>query len=127
MNTMHDIYRFRKYQMAGYVLHHYNIIDRSRIDELGPMSLPIVEKYGGELIVASPVKTLAGSTSYANLVIYKFDSFEAALEFYHSPEMTELAKFRNQVIEGFATVIPGHLETEKVVKSGYFATSPVTA
>ncbi|KZL17370.1 hypothetical protein PsWM33_05301 [Pseudovibrio sp. WM33] len=29
--------------MAGYVLHHYNIIDRSRIEELGPRSLPIIE------------------------------------------------------------------------------------
>lgn len=107
-------------QLAGYVLHHYNIIDRSRIDELGPMSLPIVEQYGGELVIASPVKTLIGSTSYASMVVYKFDSFETALEFFHSPEMAELAKFREQVIEGFATVIPGHSETDGVVKSGYF-------
>ncbi|WP_122072090.1 DUF1330 domain-containing protein [Pseudophaeobacter sp. EL27] len=106
--------------MSGYVLFHYNIIDRSRIDELGPMSAPIVEKYQGELIVASPVKPVKGSTPYAGMVMYKFSSFETALEFYHSPEMTELAKFRNQVIEGFATVIPGHSETATVVDSGYF-------
>jgi uncharacterized protein (DUF1330 family) len=110
--------------MAGYVLYHYNIIDRSRIDELGPMSLPIVEKYGGELVVASPVKTLVGSTSCASMVIYKFESFEVALAFYNSPEMGELAAFRDQVIEGFATVIPGHSETESVIKSGYFTADP---
>jgi uncharacterized protein (DUF1330 family) len=110
--------------MAGYVLHHYNIIDRNRIAELGPKSLPIVEKYGGELIIASPVKTVIGSTSYASMVMYKFDSFEAALKFYHSPEMVELAKFRNQVIEGFATVLPSHSETESVVKLGYFKVQP---
>lgn len=109
--------------MAGYVLYHYNIIDRSRIDELGPMTLPIIEKYDGELIAASPVRTLVGSTAYTSMVIYKFESFEAALKFYHSPEMTELAKFRDQVIKGFATVIPGHSETEIVMKSGYFTTS----
>lgn len=107
--------------MSGYVLYHYNIIDRTRIDELGPMSDPIVEKYGGTLIVASPVKALKGATSYANMVIYEFDSFDAALTFYNAPEMAELAKFRNQVIEGFATVIPGHSETERVVKTGYFS------
>ncbi len=112
--------------MAGYVLYHYNIVDRSRVDELGPKSLPIVEKYGGELIVASPVKTLIGSTSYAGMVVYKFDSFEAALEFFHSPEMADLAKFRDQVIEGFATVIPGHSETDRVVKSGYFTNVSTT-
>ncbi|KZK98852.1 MULTISPECIES: DUF1330 domain-containing protein [unclassified Pseudovibrio] len=106
--------------MAGYVLHHYNIIDRSRIEELGPRSLPIIEKYGGELIVASPMKTLAGSTSYTNMVMYRFESFEAAVTFYNSEEMIELRKFSSQVIEGFATVVSGHSETESVVKSGYF-------
>ncbi|WP_444928416.1 DUF1330 domain-containing protein (plasmid) [Microbulbifer sp. SSSA002] len=106
--------------MAGYVLHHYNIIDRSRIEELGPRSLPILEKYGGELIVASPMKALADPTPYTNMVMYKFESFEAALTFYNSEEMVELRKFSSQVIEGFATVIPGHSETESVVKSGYF-------
>ncbi|SDR45515.1 DUF1330 domain-containing protein [Pseudovibrio sp. Tun.PSC04-5.I4] len=109
--------------MAGYVLHHYNIIDRSRIGELGPMSLPIVEKYKGELIVASPIKALSGSTSYENMVIYRFGSFEAALKFYHSSEMAELAEFRDQVVEGFSAVIPGHFETESVVKSNYFTTN----
>lgn len=110
--------------MAGYVLYHYNIIDRSRIDELGPLSLPIVEKYGGQLVIASPVKTLVGSTPYASMVMYEFFNFTKALEFYQSPEMAKLAEFRDQVIEGFATVIPGHSETGAVVKSGYFLKSP---
>ena len=93
--------------MAGYVLHHYNIIDRSRIDELGPLSLPIADKYGAEVMVSSPAKVLKGKTTYSNMVIYKLESFEAALEFYHSPEMAELAKFRDEI-------------TEKVMSSGYF-------
>ena len=106
--------------MAGYVLHHYNIIDRSRIDELGPLSLPIADKYGAEIMVASPIKALKGKTTYSNMVIYELESFEAALEFYHSPEMKELAKFRDEIIDGFAMVLPGHTETEKVISSGYF-------
>ncbi len=106
--------------MAGYVLHHYNVIDRSRIDELGPLSLPIADKYGAEVMISSPVKALKGKTSYSGMVVYKLKSFEAALEFYHSPEMTELAKFRDEIIEGFAMVLPGHSETERVINSGYF-------
>ena len=87
---------------------------------LGPRSLHIVEKYNGQLIVASPVKALIGSRSHTSMVIYRFDHFEEALEFYHSSEMTELAEFRDQVIEGFAMVISGHSETESVVKSDFF-------
>ena len=106
--------------MAGYVLHHYNIIDRSRVGELGPMSLPILEKYDAELVISSPIKPLKGTTAYSNMVVYKFESFTAALEFYHSSEMAEFAIIRDQIIDGFATVIPGHSETEDVINSGYF-------
>ncbi|PJI86009.1 uncharacterized protein (DUF1330 family) [Yoonia maricola] len=111
--------------MAGYVLHHYNIIDKSRVDELGPLSLAIAEKFGAQVIVASPAKVLKGKTAYSSLVIYQLDSFERALEFYHSPEMVEFSKFRDQIIDGFAMVLPGHSETAEVVKSGYFKEAPV--
>ncbi len=106
--------------MAGYVLHYYNIIDRSRVDELGPLSLPIVEKYGGEAMVGSPVKVLKGKTTYSSMVIYKFESFESALEFYHSPENADLSEFRDQAIDGISMVLPGHTETKTVIGSGYF-------
>ena len=99
------------------MLHHYSIIDRSRINELDPMSLSIVEKYNGELIGANPVKTLIGTRSHTSMVINRFDHSEEIIEFYHSSQMTELAKFKDQVIEGFATVISGHSETVSVAKS----------
>ncbi len=70
--------------MAGYVLHYYNIRDRSRVDELGPLSLTLLEKYGGEVMVGSPVKAPNGTAAYSSMVIYKFAIFAAALEFYHS-------------------------------------------
>lgn len=108
--------------MSGFVIHHYNIIDRSRVDELGPLTLPIAEKYGAEVIVGSPVKVLQGKGStYSHMVIYQLESFEAALRFYHCEELQQLAGLRNQIIEGFSAVVPGHSETEAVVKSGYFS------
>ncbi len=106
--------------MAGYILHYYNIIDRSRIDELGPLSLPNVEKYGGVVMVGSPVKTLEGKSAYSSMVIYKFDSFEAALECYNSPVSAEFAEVRSQSIDGISMVLPGHEETQSVIDSGYF-------
>jgi uncharacterized protein (DUF1330 family) len=41
--------------MSCYIIYHYNIFDEERIKLLGPLSLPIVEKFGGELVVASSV------------------------------------------------------------------------
>ncbi|MBL4797534.1 MAG: DUF1330 domain-containing protein [Oleispira sp.] len=95
--------------MSGYILYHYNIIDRERINELGPLSLPIIEKYGGELIIASTVTRLEGSP-YTHMVVYKFSSKEKAQTFYDSEENRKLSKLRNKVTEGFVIIVPeyGH-------------------
>lgn len=106
--------------MSGFVIFHYNIIDRSRVDELGPLSMAIVEKHGAEILVASPVKPQEGTT-YSHMIIYRLESFDAALKFYHCDEMKELAKLRNQIIQGISMILPGHTETDAVVKSGYFS------
>jgi uncharacterized protein (DUF1330 family) len=89
--------------MSGYIIYHYNIVDRERINELGPLSLPIIEKYDGDLVVASAVTRLEGSP-YTHMVVYKFDSKEKALAFYESKESRELAKLRNKVTEGFVVI-----------------------
>lgn len=91
--------------MSGYIIYHYNIIDQTRIDELGPSSLPILEKYSGELVVGSGVRVLEGS-SYTNIVIYKFKSLDAAKAFYESAEAQELSKLRNEITEGFVVFVP---------------------
>lgn len=95
--------------MSGYIIYHYNVVDKERINELGPLSLPIIEKYDGELIVASTVTRLEGS-SYTHMVVYKFDSMEKAQTFYESEESRELSKLRHKVTEGFVVVVPeyGH-------------------
>lgn len=106
--------------MAGYVIFHYNITDRSRIDELTALSLPIDEKYGAEVIVGSPVKALEGTT-LTHMVILKFDTFEMATTYYHCAENKQLSILRNKITEGWAAVVPGDSETRKVVDSGYFS------
>lgn len=105
--------------MAGYVMFHYKILDRSRINELTEISLSINAKYGAEVIVGSPVKAVEGTTM-AHMVILKFASFEAAETYYHSPEHIELSKLRNEITEGWAAIVPGDSETQKIVDSGYF-------
>ena len=91
--------------MSGYIIYHYNITDIERIDQLGPLSLPIIEKYAGELVVASGVRVLEGSP-YTNMVIYKFQSMEAAKAFYESEESKELSKLRNEITEGVVICVP---------------------
>lgn len=91
--------------MSGYIIFHYNILDVERIDQLGPLSLPILEKYSGEIVVASAVRVLEGSP-YTNMVIYKFKNLETAKQFYESKEAKELSKLRAEIIEGIAVFVP---------------------
>lgn len=91
--------------MSGYIIYNYNVIDKERINELGPLSLPIIKKYGGELLVASTVTSLEGSP-YSHMVVYKFGSKERAQAFYDSEESRELSKLRNKVTEGSVVIVP---------------------
>lgn len=90
--------------MSAYIIYSYNVVDKKRINELGPLSLPIVKKYGGELIVASLVTSLEGSP-YSHMVVYKFGSMGAAQAFYESEESRELSKLRNEVTEGTVVIV----------------------
>ena len=49
--------------MGSYIIFHHNILDGARINELGPRSLPGLDKHGGELMAASHVTPLEGSLS----------------------------------------------------------------
>lgn len=105
--------------MSGYVIYHYNITDRSQIDELTRQSLPVNEKYGAEVLIGSPVKAVEGDT-HSHIVVLKFDSFESAQTYHHSPENQSLSKLRNRITKGWAAIVPGDCETQAVVDSGYF-------
>ena len=86
--------------MSYYIIYHYNILDNERIDLLGPLSRPIIEKHGGELVIANYVDCLEGSSPYSHMVVYKFKSKEVAKTFYESEESRELSKLRNEITEG---------------------------
>ena len=105
--------------MTAYVIYHYKITDRSGIDDLTKLSIPINDKYNAKVIVGSPVKTLEGDTM-SHMVILEFSNFEKAMTFYYSDEHKELSLLRNRITEGWSTIVPGDSETQKLVDSGYF-------
>lgn len=97
--------------MSGYIVCHYNILDRSRIDELGPLSLPIVEKYGGEICIASPVTRLEESP-YSHMVVYRFPDAASARAYYESEENQKFVKLRREITDGMVVFAPGYESTE---------------
>ena len=94
--------------MGGYIIYHYNILDHERINELGPLSLPILKKYSGKIVAGSGVRVLEG-TPYTNMVIYRFKSMDAAREFYESSEAKQLSRLRNEITEGIVVFVPEYV------------------
>lgn len=109
--------------MTAYVIYHYNITDRSKIDDLAEQSLSVNEKFGAKVLVGSAVKALEGETM-SHIVILEFISFKAAQEYYYSDEHKELSVLRNKISDGWVTIVPGDSETQKLVDSGYFECKP---
>ena len=105
--------------MSAYVVFNYTITDRSQIDELTKRSAPINEKYGAEVIVGSPVKTIEGK-ALPNMVIYKFENFELAKNWYYAEDRKEINLLRKAITEGWATIVPGVEETQELIETGYF-------
>lgn len=97
--------------MSCYIIYHYNILDKEKINLLGPRSMPIVEKFGGELVIANSVTCLEGSSPYRHIVVYKFKSKELAKSFYECEESRELSKLRNKITEGFAVLMPHYCDS----------------
>ena len=91
--------------MSAYLIFQYRILDRSRIDELGPLVEPLMEKYNGEIAIADYIIAVEGTT-YTHMVAYKFDSKQTALNFYNSKEHLEISKLRTKITEGTVMLVP---------------------
>jgi len=93
--------------VSGYIIFHYNILDAIRIEELGPRSLPILHRCGGELVIGSYVTPLEG-TPFTHMVVYKFPSQKSAMNYYESGEIQALSTLRREITAGFAVYVPAY-------------------
>lgn len=80
--------------MPAYYLISYDIIDMNEYKNYGPKVLPLLAKYGAE-VLASDMEGIAmeGTPRNMNAVI-KFPSKETALQCYHDPEYQPMKAIR---------------------------------
>lgn len=98
--------------MSVYIVINYKILDRNKINELTERVIPIDKKYGAEVIVGSPVKTVEGN-ALPNMVIYKFNTFEAAKDWYFwssrtSSHLLQYVVFLNKMVMQCGTCVTDH-------------------
>lgn len=79
----------------AYVLVQADITHPERYDDYAKVAPDIVAKYGGRYLARGGRSlTLEGPPARSRVVVLEFPSFDAAQQFYHSPEYTEARKLR---------------------------------
>lgn len=80
--------------MAAYIIVTYDIDDAEAYAAYVPGVLPTLAKHGVEILVAGyDVKRLEGEPRQVNVVL-KFESEEAAMNWYNDPEYAPFKKIR---------------------------------
>lgn len=91
--------------MAVYYINSYDIIDPELFKTYGPKLLPILRKYGAE-ILASDTAGIAveGNPRLMNAVV-KFPSEEVAMQCYNDPEYQPVKAIRQQATANCTMVL----------------------
>ena len=95
-------------ERPAYVLTEVTIHDRIAYQEYEAEFMPIVERYGGELIAVTDDPTvLEGLWSEMRVVLIRFETRQDALDWYDSQEYQQLAVIRRATSTGTDLLING--------------------
>lgn len=96
-------------------MHHYTIKDRKAVESLENLGDENIKNYGGEILIASPMKAHHGSAEQHMMVI-KFSSVTAAEKFRNSDGHKEFMKTWSKATNGWDAIVPDVAGTEQFVQ-----------
>lgn len=92
--------------MRGYMIFELEITDPEAWAEYRAVAGPMMLAAGGRFVVRSEkVEPLEGDWTPATLSVVEFPSFEAAHEFYHSPEYAATIALRRKAARGRGVLV----------------------
>ena len=93
----------------GYIIGHITVTDPEAYKEYVARDTPMFEAAGARILVRGGEAENVEGPQYARHVVFEFDSYQAARDFYHSPDYQEVLKIRQAnadsmivLVEGFA-------------------------
>jgi uncharacterized protein (DUF1330 family) len=91
--------------MIVYYINSYDIENPEEFQKYPPRVLPLLEKYGAEVLASDPEGiSVEGSARQMNAII-KFPSMEAALQCYNDPEYVEIKEIRHKSTKNCTMVL----------------------
>lgn len=94
--------------MAAYFVVHDRVKDAKKLHEYIGKAHETMAPYKPELLVADENSTvLEGKTDLPRTIVFKFDTREAAMAWYNSPEYQAILPLRLEATEGYALLVDG--------------------
>jgi uncharacterized protein (DUF1330 family) len=94
--------------MPAYFVFHNRVVDDAKLQEYVPKAVESLAPYSPELLVLDDnSQVIEGSTNLPRTVVVKFESREAAMDWYNSPAYQAVLPMRLQATEGFALLVDG--------------------
>ncbi|HEV2045313.1 MAG TPA: DUF1330 domain-containing protein [Chthoniobacterales bacterium] len=94
--------------MSAYVIVDLEIVDPTGFEEYKKRVVPLVEKYGGEYIVAGgQIETLEGDWKPKRIVVLEFESMQRAKDWLNCEEYREPRKIRDRTAKTKMILVEG--------------------
>ena len=98
--------------MPVYYMNSYDIVNPDEYQKYGPLAIPLIIRYGGEVLAADVNGVAVEGTAKNMNAIIRFPSEEAALNCYNDPEYQEVKKIRINSTSNCSMVLVKHLVQE---------------
>ncbi|GGF71117.1 hypothetical protein GCM10007301_33570 [Azorhizobium oxalatiphilum] len=84
----------------GYLIGNFTVTDPALLAEYSRQAQPLVEQYGGSMMLSDKSFSPVEGRAEAVFVIIAFPTLERATSFYNSPEYAPVKELRIQATEG---------------------------
>ena len=92
----------------AFLVGNFKVNDPALMAEYGHNAAPLVEKYGGKMVISADALNVVEGQAQPILVIIQFPDIDKANAFYHSGEYAPLKQLRIQATSGgFLAVTQG--------------------
>lgn len=96
--------------MAGYLIFEIEVTDPAAWQRYREVAGPVMEAAGGSFVLASDrIEALEGGWLPSSISVVRFESFEAARHFYHSPEYRAVLDLRLAASRGRGILVDSRI------------------
>ena len=94
--------------MSAYFIMHNRIRDEGKLQEYRSKAFETMTAYDYEMLIFDENShVIEGETNLTRTIVFKFDSRDAMMTWYNSPEYQEVLPLRLEATEGFSVIVDG--------------------